>query len=127
VLSIREYLDAPLRPCCRVTDLAALCVRVVQSQPLAGALDAVRAEITERTVTPEAYRRLHVLLSHLYHVADQGGQEKCEMVREHLQTVYELLRSHDLVAGSAGVDVIPRAAALRRTQGPRDRHPGRGR
>jgi hypothetical protein len=105
VLSIREYLDAPLRPCCRVTDLAALCVRVVQSQPLAGALDAVRAEITERTVTPEAYRRLHVLL----------------------QTVYELLRSHDLVAGSAGVDVIPRAAALRRTQGPRDRHPGRGR
>lgn len=63
--SVREFLDAPLRPLQRTEDLDALCARFVDV-PLEAVLSDIR-RVLAAGVEVEEFRRLHVLISHLYH------------------------------------------------------------
>ena len=66
VLTVRDLLSDPLRTP-RVQSLEAACARIAD-RPLDGTLAELRQVIAE-PVTGEASRRLHVLVSTLYHRA----------------------------------------------------------
>ncbi|MGW5352168.1 hypothetical protein ACWERV_16865 [Streptomyces sp. NPDC004031] len=65
VYTVREYLDAPLRQTQRTADLEALTRRFA-GQPLPGTVADLRAALREG-IGMEDFRRLHILISQLYH------------------------------------------------------------
>jgi len=65
VLTVRAFLDAELSPSRRTHHLDDLCLQVA-TQPLTATVESMRAELGVR-IGLEDFRRLHVLISHLYH------------------------------------------------------------
>src|SRR5574337_1158375 len=65
VLTVRAFLDEELAPGRRTHHLDALCARVA-GQPLDSTVASLR-EVVAGRIGLEDYRRLHVLISHLYH------------------------------------------------------------
>lgn len=62
---VRDYLDADLHPFRRQIDLEALTGRFT-GQPLDDTVTGLRGVLAE-PIGMEDYRRLHILISHLYH------------------------------------------------------------
>lgn len=65
VLTVRGFLDEELSPSRRIKHLEELCARFT-GQPLDATVESLRGVLTER-IDMEDFRRLHVLISHLYH------------------------------------------------------------
>ncbi|MEE4541025.1 hypothetical protein V2S66_03455 [Streptomyces sp. V4-01] len=65
VLTVQDFLDEHLSPSRRIHHLEELCGQFT-AQPLDSTLLSLRAVLVHR-IGLEDYRRLHVLISHLYH------------------------------------------------------------
>jgi len=63
--TVREYLDAPLDQLRRAADLEDLARRFT-GQPLADTVEDLRQTLADG-IDMEQFRRLHILISHLYH------------------------------------------------------------
>lgn len=63
--TVREYLDAPLDQLRRAADLEELARRFT-GQPLAATVEDLRQTLADG-IDMEQFRRLHILISHLYH------------------------------------------------------------
>ncbi len=70
-MSVRELLDSGLRPHTRLADLEAL-VAAFAARPLDTTVRDLRDVLKTRRITMEDHRRLHVLISTLYHQAGAG-------------------------------------------------------
>lgn len=87
-LSIREFLDAPLSRLGAVrelTDAAAL----VAERPLDEVDDDFRAEIASRPVDVDGQRRLHLLISQLYHLMDGFDSDRVAELRAVVVAAFE--------------------------------------
>jgi hypothetical protein len=62
---VREFLDAELDPMHRAADLERLAARFT-GQPLADTVGDLRQTLAQG-IDREQFRRLHILISHLYH------------------------------------------------------------
>jgi hypothetical protein len=68
--TVRDFLDAELPRFDRVPKLESLAGRFTE-QPLDATVDDIRTVIAAR-ISMEDYRRLHILISHLYQACDSG-------------------------------------------------------
>ena len=78
--AVREFLDADLDRLRRASNLEALTARFT-GQPLVETVADLRAALVDG-IGMEDFRRLHILISHLYHQCGAGFQLTADLFAE---------------------------------------------
>lgn len=93
-LSIRDFLDRQLSPRSGVAELTKLSAEIA-AQPLHETVADLRREIGHG-VTTDDQRRLHVLISELYHRCPDADAALVDKLRAEVVSAYEASRSGSL-------------------------------
>jgi hypothetical protein len=91
-LTIEQFLDRPLSPLGGVPELTQLTAQIA-AQPLEETVADLRRVIKARAVTIEDQRRLHVLISELYHRCTDADLDLVGRLRAEIVAAYEVGRS----------------------------------
>lgn len=78
--SVRDLLDAELSSARRMANLQDLCARFT-GQPLEATVASLHEALADR-IDMEDYRRLHILISHLYHQCGASIPATAELCAE---------------------------------------------
>jgi hypothetical protein len=91
-LTIAQFLDRPLSPLGGVPELTQLTAEIA-AQPLHETVTDLRRVIKARAVGIEDQRRLHVLISELYHRCPEADLTLVGRLRAEVTAAYEVGRS----------------------------------